>query len=155
MVGKVVVNSPQSQETCLFEITHLLVCVEQARVWIPSFLDGPYPKNLLKGTDMKKLLFIFLLMCMAFFIFANGKSEIESPSIIKGITIIDTFDRTVTIKNPAQRVVYIAPSVSETIFALGMGKVLVGRTDYCDYPEESLNITSIGLLDIALSAGLK
>jgi iron complex transport system substrate-binding protein len=42
------------------------------------------------------------------------------------------------------RVVSLAPSVTETLFALGLGNRLVGVTTYCDYPTEARNIAKIG-----------
>ena len=43
-----------------------------------------------------------------------------------------------------QRVVSLAPSVTETLFALGFGDRLVGVTTSCDYPAEALKISKIG-----------
>jgi len=43
-----------------------------------------------------------------------------------------------------QRVVSLAPSVTETVFALGFGSRLVGVTTYCDYPAEALRLPKIG-----------
>jgi cobalamin transport system substrate-binding protein len=43
-----------------------------------------------------------------------------------------------------QKVVSLAPSVTETVFALGFGKHLVGVTDYCDYPAEARKLPKIG-----------
>lgn len=42
------------------------------------------------------------------------------------------------------RIVSLAPSVTETIFALGHGKALVGVTTYCDYPPQAKAIAKIG-----------
>jgi iron complex transport system substrate-binding protein len=42
------------------------------------------------------------------------------------------------------RVVSMAPSITEILFALDLGDLLVGRTRYCDYPPEALQSTSIG-----------
>jgi iron complex transport system substrate-binding protein len=44
----------------------------------------------------------------------------------------------------AQHIVSLAPSVTETIFALGFGDRLVGVTTYCNYPAEALKIPKIG-----------
>jgi len=41
-------------------------------------------------------------------------------------------------------VVSLAPSVTETLFALGLGDRLVGVTNYCDYPPEALKVPKIG-----------
>jgi iron complex transport system substrate-binding protein len=43
-----------------------------------------------------------------------------------------------------QRVVSLAPSVTETLFALGFGDRLVGVTTYCDYPIEAQKLPKIG-----------
>jgi iron complex transport system substrate-binding protein len=43
-----------------------------------------------------------------------------------------------------QRVISLAPSVTETLFALGFGSRLVGVTTYCDYPAEARRLPKIG-----------
>jgi iron complex transport system substrate-binding protein len=43
-----------------------------------------------------------------------------------------------------QRVVSLAPSVTETLFALGFGNRLVGVTTYCDYPAAAKRVPKIG-----------
>jgi iron complex transport system substrate-binding protein len=43
-----------------------------------------------------------------------------------------------------QRLVSLAPSVTETLFALGFGDHLVGVTTYCDYPEAARKLPKIG-----------
>ncbi|HEX9444143.1 MAG TPA: helical backbone metal receptor, partial [Candidatus Binatia bacterium] len=43
-----------------------------------------------------------------------------------------------------KRIVSLAPSVTETIFALGLGDRLVGVTTYCDYPPEAQKLPKIG-----------
>lgn len=43
-----------------------------------------------------------------------------------------------------QRIVSLAPSITEILFAIGAGERLVGVTTYCDYPPEAKRITKIG-----------
>lgn len=45
---------------------------------------------------------------------------------------------------PPRRIVSLAPSVTETLFALGAGERLVGATTFCDYPPEARRIPRIG-----------
>jgi len=42
------------------------------------------------------------------------------------------------------RIVSLAPSVTETLFALGLDREVVGVTDYCDYPAAALRRSKIG-----------
>ena len=89
---------------------------------------------------------IILLGISSFSAFAEGEREIQPVVTETGITVMDSYDRSVTIGKAATRVVSLAPSITETIFALGMGDILKGRTDYCDYPAEVQRIPSIGNL---------
>ena len=51
------------------------------------------------------------------------------------ITLVDDFDREVTLAEPAQRVVSLVPATTEIMFALGHGDRVVGASDFCNYPE--------------------
>jgi iron complex transport system substrate-binding protein len=43
-----------------------------------------------------------------------------------------------------QKIISLAPSVTETVFALGFGNRLVGVTTYCDFPAEAQKLPKIG-----------
>jgi iron complex transport system substrate-binding protein len=43
-----------------------------------------------------------------------------------------------------RRIVSLAPSVTETLFALGVGDRVVGVSSYCDYPEAATHIDKVG-----------
>lgn len=58
----------------------------------------------------------------------------------------DSMGNEVVIESEPKRIISVAPSITETIYALGKEGNLVGRTDYCDYPEEAKNVESIGSL---------
>jgi iron complex transport system substrate-binding protein len=45
---------------------------------------------------------------------------------------------------PPRKIVSLAPSVTETLFALGLGDRLVGVTTYCDYPAAARKLPKIG-----------
>lgn len=42
------------------------------------------------------------------------------------------------------RIISMAPSITEVVFALGLGDRVVGVTDYCDYPPEAREKPTIG-----------
>lgn len=63
----------------------------------------------------------------------------------------DELGRRVTLPDNPQRVVCLAPSISETVYALGLGAVVVGVTDFTDYPPEAKSKPSVGgLTDASL-----
>ncbi len=60
------------------------------------------------------------------------------------ITLIDDSGTEVTLTESPQRIISAAPSNTEIIFTLGLEDKLVGRSEFCNYPEEAENIESIG-----------
>ncbi len=63
------------------------------------------------------------------------------------LTYEDAYGNEVTIEAEPETVVSVSPALTEIIYALGAEDKLVGRTDYCDYPEEVLDIQSVGAID--------
>ncbi|MDQ2820081.1 MAG: cobalamin-binding protein [Pseudomonadota bacterium] len=60
------------------------------------------------------------------------------------ITVIDDDGNTVTLQKPAQRIVALAPHVTELLFAAGGGAKIVGAVSYSDFPEAAKRIPQIG-----------
>ena len=58
--------------------------------------------------------------------------------------ITDDHGRTVDIAETPERIISLAPSVTEILFALELGDKVVGVTDFCDYPEELLDNIEMG-----------
>ena len=61
-------------------------------------------------------------------------------------TYTDDYGAEVSVPANPKRVVSVSPAVTEIIFALGADSVLVGRTDFCQYPAEALEIESVGVI---------
>ncbi len=58
--------------------------------------------------------------------------------------VTDEVGRTVRVPLNPSRIVSLAPSLTETLYALGVEDRLVGDTDYCDYPPEARKKPKVG-----------
>lgn len=74
------------------------------------------------------------------------------------VTTIDDAQRSVTLNKPAQRIISLAPHTTELLFEAGAGHLLVGVSEYSDYPEQAKKIPSVGnifALDLERMLALK
>lgn len=60
------------------------------------------------------------------------------------IAIADDRGRPVTLPAPAQRIIALAPSITELVYAAGAGAKLIGVARYSDYPAQAAQIPQIG-----------
>lgn len=74
--------------------------------------------------------------------------ENKDDNSIFPVTIIDDANREVVIEKEPESIVSIQASNTEIAFALGLGDKIIGVSDYCNYPEEALDITKVGGQDI-------
>ena len=58
-----------------------------------------------------------------------------SIACAEGTSVTDMFGREITLSQPAERIVALTASDCEILCALGGEALLVGRGEYCDYPE--------------------
>jgi iron complex transport system substrate-binding protein len=89
---------------------------------------------------LRKIIFITILVALTL---AACAPAIPATKAV-GLTLTDGLGRTVTLASPAQRVVSLAPSNTEILFAIGAGDQVVGRDEFSDYPAEAKAIQSVG-----------
>lgn len=61
-----------------------------------------------------------------------------------GFAIVDDYGRSVTLDGVPDRIVSIAPTPTEILYAIGAGPQLVGVDNFSDYPAEAKLLTSVG-----------
>ena len=101
---------------------------------------------------MKKGIVLLLIMMLAVGLLAGcstgpetaqpeDQSEVAEGSVEE---TMDDFGNIIIFDNPPERIISLAPSNTEILFAIGAGDKVVGVTTYDDYPEEVLDIEKIG-----------
>ena len=88
----------------------------------------------------------FVLVAIVLFAFAGSylgkKALLEQKPILTGAIIASEQDHIQVVAY--RRIVSLAPSITEILFALGLGDKVVGVTHYCDFPPEALTKTKVG-----------
>jgi iron complex transport system substrate-binding protein len=79
---------------------------------------------------------IFMLAATSFIVF------VCTPVHAK--TVTDQLGRTVTVPDEPQRIVSLAPNITEIIFALGEEDRLMGATRYSDFPSQAKKLPKVG-----------
>ena len=85
----------------------------------------------------------WILVCAMMVVMTAGFSFAQEEAEFEGFTFTDMTGREITLDQPAQRIVALTAADCEILYALGAGDLLVGRGEYCDYPEEVLDVVSV------------
>ena len=80
-------------------------------------------------------------MIMVLLVSACGPAANPNPA---PIVLTDGLGRSVSLAAPAQKIVSMAPSNTEILFAIGAGGQVVGRDEFSDYPAEAVKLPSVG-----------
>ena len=100
--------------------------------------------------------FIFVLTAITLLLAACGAPATPAPTAAPTeaptatpatLTFTDGLGRTVKLAGAAQKIVSLAPSNTEILFAIGAGKQVVGRDDFSDFPAETKILPKIGSLE--------
>lgn len=92
---------------------------------------------------MKYFISFFAFLFVSIFIISCKPSNNNSQSN-KNIVLVDDLNNKIILKNKPQRIITLAPSLTEMIYELGLGNKLIGNTTYCDYPEAAKKVTKVG-----------
>jgi len=96
-------------------------------VWVPAVLT---------------IIIVWLVACAP-----NAGEELSAPRVegtIFPLEVVDQAGRTVRVAELPEKIISLAPSNTEILYAIGLGDKLVGVTEYCDYPEEAKQKPQIG-----------
>lgn len=89
-------------------------------------------------------LLLFTILLLGLFTGCSTKAPQDTPDASDAaVTAVDMTGRTISLTEPATRVVALSAADCEILYALGAGDTLVGRGEYCDYPAEVMEIPSV------------
>lgn len=86
---------------------------------------------------------IILVSCCAFL-------PASVPAETEGRTFVDDLQRTIHLSTVPVRVISLAPSITEMLFALGLDREIVAVTPFCDYPPEAAQRAKVGYANPSL-----
>ena len=84
---------------------------------------------------LKRAPLIFLYICLHFAL---------TTSNLFAAVYVDDLNRSVEIKQNPKRIISLAPSVTETLFALDLSEQIVGVTRFCNFPPPALKKEKVG-----------
>ena len=83
------------------------------------------------------------LLLLAIVLLVAGCST-TGTSKTSDIEMVDGLGRTVSLSSVPQKIISLAPSNTELLFAVGAGQQIVGCDEFSDFPEEAKAIASVG-----------
>ena len=100
-------------------------------------------------SSLAKQLFQTVTFAAATLLLGTAPSRAQSASLSSSTSpvyheVTDETGRSVRIPQPVRRIVSLAPSLTETVYALGLQDRLVGDTEFCDYPPDAQKKTKVG-----------
>ncbi len=86
---------------------------------------------------LNRICLYLLVLCVPMVLCQNGRAS-------EYVRVTDQAGRTVRVPANPKRVVSLAPSITEIVFAVDRGDRLVGATEFSDYPEAATRLPSVG-----------
>ena len=124
------------------------VCFVESFIYFLGWIIHPKWCRIMKKTTTYVLAIVFIV-ALAVSVYAYIAYQGETNEF-QGGDLVDNLGYSLTLASPPERIVSLAPSNTEILFAVGAGDKVVGVTNVCDYPYnfaawvEAGNMSSIG-----------
>ncbi len=85
------------------------------------------------------LVFALMVLCLS--------GSLPTLAVV-ALQVVDDEGNTIIMDRPATRIISLAPSLTEMLFAIGAGDRIVGVVEYSDYPPEANDLPVVGRHDL-------
>lgn len=123
----------------------------KGQVWSFENTTGRYPERLRPKSSGRPAVFIlsqtaeFFLKILIIILFLSFSLTAQN------LEVQDDLGHKLTLKDCPQRIISLAPNLTEILFSLDLSQEIIGLTRFCDYPEEAGPKEVVGgLVDLSL-----
>ncbi len=109
----------------------------------PAVVDRPFLQPGMGGIISRPLFQYLATALIAAVLAGSTGCDGERPTPPR-LAVVDDAGDTVALAATARRVVSLIPAATELLFAIGAGPLVVGRTQYCNYPPAAEVVTNLG-----------
>jgi iron complex transport system substrate-binding protein len=89
----------------------------------------------------------FIILVFLFLLTPYASPLTPFPVHALPVTVTDDLGHSVRFTTPPQRIISLAPALTEMLFSLGLDDRIVGVTDYCNYPAAAVTKPRVGGLN--------
>ncbi len=92
----------------------------------------------------KVILAVMCLLASSSLALADMVVQDAANNEVNPVSVVDDLGREVRLKQPARRIVALAPHIVEMVYAVGSGERMVGAVNYSDYPSAAKGLPRVG-----------